>query len=144
MTDPFGIDLVDIPVRHLVMNTTQGSLDVMKCALDKSIPSEGDEAKIASTNRWRHGAQMAVKQRKQMTAADKIKEQAMKEMAGEDVCYFCKKPGHWKQDCPDWKLNVWAATSVQAGGPRRRRSFAHPLLLAVGARRVRRGRADRS
>jgi hypothetical protein len=115
MTDPFGIDLVDIPVRHLVMNTTQGSLDVMKCALDKSIPSEGDEAKIATTNRWRHGAQMAVKQRKQMTAADKIKEQAMKEMAGEDVCYFCKKPGHWKQDCPDWKLNVWAATSVQAG-----------------------------
>jgi hypothetical protein len=117
MTDPFGIDLVDVPVRNIVMNTTGGSLALMKAKLDKSIPTMCEEGKIRTQNRWRHGIQWASKLRNKMSKVDKLKEHARSEKATsieEQECYYCKQKGHWKAACPELKAFEWAVTRVQS------------------------------
>lgn len=115
MTDPFGIDLVDVPVRNIVMNTTRGSLALMNAKLDKSIPTEHDEGKIRTTNRWRHGTDWAVKLRAKMSKVDKVKEHAIREKAMEEqTCYYCKQKGHWKVNCPELSAFEWSVTRVQS------------------------------
>ena len=92
LSDPFGIDLVDMPVRNFVVFALEATKNIMEAQPDMSVPHDNEGLQMRAKHRWKQGKGMAglskklskmstdarVKSKKDVSNGDKQKQEKKK------------------------------------------------------------------
>lgn len=115
LSDPYGSDNVDLPVRDYVINTLKASKKILNTAVDKNHASEAREAEVSElrllakpSKTLRERIKKGITLSSTTTLVDRVRREINADSAkkgpsqprADDVCYHCKGHGHWKSHCP--------------------------------------------
>jgi hypothetical protein len=115
LSDPYGSDNVDLPVRNFVLSVLKASKKILNTPVDTVHANEATEAAVSELRKTARpsktlrerilrgvmmtkGATSLVNKINDSTKKAGVK---VKKRAGpDDACYHCRGTGHWKKDCP--------------------------------------------